>query len=333
MWVLLFVLFPDDILFHLHNLVMSEKQEGSSSSPVNMWAVLLVTSLFFSFFLIFNDFFWAVTTACQFKVKLVNQAPVNRSNPRTVLYHDQSGNRDLGGGGDGEGVCVCGVGLDTLTACLLVCYYIRQPGRESGSSNRAIRTPRDPIDLLIDPLLPQLVQTTVRVYTATTGKQDMQHRRRGMGRAEGETLRVGKKTEKLTKSLASFKCYFHSTSILCALPPSLLIAQFKHHFFFTPLQHMWFWFVVAFIFPIISEWECSACCLGEWSDDMKMLEASPQWEIKALGLWKPGARPGVFVLPTDGSHYVSCDLEILETPWDTPERPQHSKLFVLDGLF
>lgn len=51
-----------------------------------------------------------------------------------------------------------------------VCCYIRQPGRESGSSNRAIRTPRDPIDLLIDPLLPRLVQTTVRVYTATTGK-------------------------------------------------------------------------------------------------------------------------------------------------------------------
>lgn len=80
---------------------------------------------------------------------------------------------------------------------------------------------------------------------------------------------------------------------------------------------MWFWFVVAFILPSISEWECVACCLGEWSDDMKMLEASPQWEIKALGLWKPGVRPGVFVLPTDGSHYVSCDLEILETPWDT----------------
>lgn len=52
----------------------------------------------------------------------------------------------------------------------LVCCYIRQPGRESGSSNRAIRTPRDPIDLLIDPLPPLLVQTTARVYTATTGK-------------------------------------------------------------------------------------------------------------------------------------------------------------------
>lgn len=61
----------------------------------------------------------------------------------------------------------------TLTASLLVWCYIRQPGRESGSSNRAIRTPRDPIDLLIDPLLPQLVQTTVRVYTATTGEEDM----------------------------------------------------------------------------------------------------------------------------------------------------------------
>lgn len=61
----------------------------------------------------------------------------------------------------------------TLPASLLVCCYIRQPGRESGSSNRAIRTPRDPIDLLIDPLLPQLVQTTVRVYTATTGEEDM----------------------------------------------------------------------------------------------------------------------------------------------------------------
>lgn len=56
---------------------------------------------------------------------------------------------------------------------LLVCCYIRQPGRESGSSNRAIRTPRDPIDLLIDPLLPRLVQTTVRVYTATTGKSNV----------------------------------------------------------------------------------------------------------------------------------------------------------------
>lgn len=89
--------------------------------------------------------------------------------------------------------CVCGVGSDTLTACLLVCCYIRQPGRESGSSNRAIRTPRDPIDLLIDPLLPQLVQTTVRVYTATTGEEDMQQRRRGMGRAEAETLKEGGK--------------------------------------------------------------------------------------------------------------------------------------------
>lgn len=49
--------------------------------------------------------------------------------------------------------------------------YIRQQGRESGSSNRAIRTPWDPIDLLIDPLLPQLVQTTLKVYTATTEKR------------------------------------------------------------------------------------------------------------------------------------------------------------------
>ncbi|MEQ2281967.1 hypothetical protein AMECASPLE_035722 [Ameca splendens] len=45
--------------------------------------------------------------------------------------------------------------------------YIRQSGRESGSSNRAIRTPRDPIDLIIDPLLPWPIQTTVWVHTAT----------------------------------------------------------------------------------------------------------------------------------------------------------------------
>lgn len=90
---------------------------------------------------------------------------------------------------------MCGVESDTLTACLLVCCYIRQPGGESGSSNRAIRTPRDPIDLLIDPLLPQLVQTTVRVYTATTGEEDIQHRRRAWGERREKHLGKGGKTE------------------------------------------------------------------------------------------------------------------------------------------
>lgn len=60
--------------------------------------------------------------------------------------------------------------IQTHTPTTPVCCYIRQPGRESGSSTRAIRTPRDPINLLIDPLLPRLVQTTERVYTDTTGK-------------------------------------------------------------------------------------------------------------------------------------------------------------------
>lgn len=85
-----------------------------------------------------------------------------------VLYHDLSVSTDSVGG--------CRQDLDdthiqthTLLPPLVYCY-IRQLGRESGSSNRAIRTPRDPIDLLIDPLLPLLVQTTARVYTATTGK-------------------------------------------------------------------------------------------------------------------------------------------------------------------
>ena len=86
-----------------------------------------------------------------------------------VLYHDLSVSTDSAGGRRQD--------LDdTRTHTqppLLVCCYIRQPGGESGSSNRAIRTPRDPIDLCIDPLLPRLVQTTARVYIATTGKSNV----------------------------------------------------------------------------------------------------------------------------------------------------------------
>lgn len=88
-----------------------------------------------------------------------------------VLYHVLSVSTDSTGGGRQDlDATHTHTYTETHTSHLPACCFIGQSGRESGSSNRAIRTLRDPIDLLIDPLLPWLVQTTVRVYTVTPGK-------------------------------------------------------------------------------------------------------------------------------------------------------------------
>lgn len=105
-----------------------------------------------------------------------------------------------------------------------MCCSIRQPGRESGSSNGAIRSPRDPIDLFIDPLLPQLVQTTARVYTATTGKssemlQARAHATAEDGHVEPLTLHSESHWESKFEELVILVSSFHTSSIPS---PSLL---------------------------------------------------------------------------------------------------------------
>lgn len=99
--------------------------------------------------------------------------PMGTITELVVLYHVLSVSTDSTGGGrqDLDATYThTHTYTETHTSHLPPCCYIGQSGRESGSSNRAIRTLRDPIDLLIDPLLPWLVQTTVRVYTVTPGK-------------------------------------------------------------------------------------------------------------------------------------------------------------------
>lgn len=153
-----------------------------------------------------------------------------------------------------------------------------------------------------------------------------------MERVEGEPLRKG--TARLAESLDALKSSFHSDnhpppSFFTLLQPSLKITFFPSDIRVSNL--LW-----LSSFPSISKNAKNnnrACRLSEWFYGMKMLEPSPQWGIKASGLWKPGSRAGRQARISDpASEWIplaSCDLEML---WlrDAPTGAT-TKLFVRVG--